>query len=237
MFGSSNVPARVGLTGLPRSLDVGYRRENVQPIRGHAPLHAAVGAAFAHARLPHHLALFRGIERPDDSRLLSGQQEFAAIRRMSQNRRRAEIEIRAAVRGVTGATPVIDILRSQLAGPDDASRRQIERDHRVAGVRRGRANNCLRCPRREGCALRPPWARTRRPLRKAQNFSSRVNSCLSPRERRSSRSSTAACRRECAALPRCRGRCSRRNPHRRSAFPPTMPPGHRRFRHRRQVRP
>src|SRR5207245_6504078 len=64
-------PAKGSWTGYA-SRQVGGRRVHLLAVAGHAPLHAAVGAALAHPRLPEDFALLVRVESVHDSGLLSG---------------------------------------------------------------------------------------------------------------------------------------------------------------------
>ena len=79
--------------------DVRDGRVDVAAVAGHAPLHAAVRAAFADARLPQQLAAVRRIERVDDAGLLPGDEDVGAARRADQHRRGAEVVVRPASSG------------------------------------------------------------------------------------------------------------------------------------------
>ena len=93
-YAESGQPSALGWIGRQSYLDdrtrrglshqIGNRRVHLLPIAGHAPLHAAVGAALADARLPQNLAFAIRIQRINYARLLSGQQHVTAIGQVSQ---------------------------------------------------------------------------------------------------------------------------------------------------------
>ena len=118
----------------------------------HAPLHAAVDAALADARLPDDLAVLVRIERPDDAGLLSGEQQLAAAGASREDRRRAEVVVRArSPSGQLGACRrshagrVVDVVRQRPASTRRcAPRVEIERDDRVAQSAWRAASSCCR---------------------------------------------------------------------------------------------
>src|SRR6185436_10675045 len=135
-----NVAARVEwVAGPARAADVGSRRVDERAVRGHAPLHAAVRAAFADARLPENLALFRSVERIDDARLLAREQSRASLQ---QNRGGAEVVIgpfvERAVRAMLAvARAVVGVAGRDLLVPYDTAVAERERDDGIARLARG----------------------------------------------------------------------------------------------------
>ena len=115
---------------------VGYRRVDTASVTRHAPLHAAVGAAGANARLPQHLPPLRRVEAVDHAGLLPRHQHVAPAGRPDQERRGPEVEVgttrRRAVRAAAAARRVVDVARRRLTCPDDAPGLELEGHHRVA---------------------------------------------------------------------------------------------------------
>ena len=62
-------------------------------VASHAPLHASVGSSLTHACLPQDLTFAIGIESVDHSRLLPGQQHFAASVEFVQDDGRSVVAI------------------------------------------------------------------------------------------------------------------------------------------------
>src|SRR5579871_3210738 len=143
----SGEAAALGGIGLRADLDriaaPGFSREigdggvDFLPVAGHAPLHAAVGASFAHASLPQDFAFAFRIERVDYAGFLAGQQNVPAVSQFLQQHGGAEIVIRAGALG-GGASPAENIARRDLPGPKNTAVFEIQREDRVTHVGGGR---------------------------------------------------------------------------------------------------
>ena len=121
--------------------DVRQRHVHVLRVRGGTPLNATDQAALAHALLPENFAVPVRVDRVHHARLLTGQNDAPTVRQDAQNRRRGEIQVRAARLGAVGIvldlTPRVPrVAGGELFGPQHLARPQIEGNHRVAGQRR-----------------------------------------------------------------------------------------------------
>src|SRR4030095_5302746 len=106
-------------------------------VRGRSPLEPAERAALADAALPDERALVVRSERPHHAGLLADHDDALAAGQVAQDRRIAEVEVRAVVtHGTVLALRVaadhVDVLGRDLARPVYLAALEIARDHRVA---------------------------------------------------------------------------------------------------------
>src|SRR6185436_15119643 len=152
---------RIEPSRLPRLVDdddVGEREVDVAVVGCEAPLDAAQQPAGAELLLPDDRALAIGIERVDLRRLLPHQDD-ALLRAGGggEDWSGAEVVVRACILGTVRLVPadareVPHVVRPQLLVPEDASRREIERDGGIAH-RRGRLRVVVAGPDVHGAAL------------------------------------------------------------------------------------
>ena len=151
------------------AVDLGDRNVDALAIGGDAPLDAAEPAATAGAIAPDLLALAVGIERVDDARLLSGDDQLAPVRQLRQNRRRAEVEVGsgalAAVHLAGRAAEHVGRGRCHLPRP---SHRAVLRDRRPARRRWSAAPCRCTCSNPDIERAAPGVDRRRRPDRTAR---------------------------------------------------------------------
>ena len=101
-------------------------------IAGHAPLHAAVRAAFGDASLPDHLAFAIGIERIDHPGFLASQEQVAFRATSIAEEPKSKSGPRSSSQ--FGHAAGEDILWRHLSRPHYPARREIHRQHGVARV-------------------------------------------------------------------------------------------------------
>src|SRR5262245_399858 len=103
--------------GLRPQLLIGGCEVAVLIVRGRTPLDAAERAARAHFVFPHQRALFVRINAPRSAGLLADHDHRLAVRQVTQNRRVAEVEIRAH-----------DVWTVVLSGPAPDQKRVVRRE-------------------------------------------------------------------------------------------------------------